>query len=43
MFGAAAALIEREFVTWVYLAFEALEEGFAGWAGAGTVVVGSCP
>ena len=43
MFGAAPALVGWEFVTWIDLAFEALEEGLAGRAGAGTAVMGSRP
>jgi hypothetical protein len=43
MLSAAAAFIPWECIVWVYLAFEALEEGFTGWASSGTAVVGSCP
>jgi hypothetical protein len=43
MFGATATFIGWKFVVWVYLAFEALEEGFAGWAGSGVAVAGAGP
>jgi hypothetical protein len=43
VFCSAAAFVEREAVVRIYLTFEALEEGFAGWASAGAAVVGSRP
>jgi hypothetical protein len=41
--GAAAAFVGRELIVGVNLAFEALEEGFACWAGSGTAVAGASP
>jgi hypothetical protein len=43
VFGAATAFFGRELAVGVYLAVEALEEGFAGWAGAGATVGGARP
>jgi len=43
VFGAAAAFVGRQLVVWVYLAFEALEERFAGRARSGAAVVGAGP
>jgi hypothetical protein len=46
--GAAATFVVWQLVARVYLALEALEEGFAGWAGlgwagAGAAVTGASP
>lgn len=43
VFGAAAAFVGWQLVVRVNLSFEALEEGFAGWAGAGAAVAGASP
>jgi hypothetical protein len=43
VFGTAAAFVDWQLVVGVYLAFEALEEGLAGWAGAGGAIARASP
>jgi hypothetical protein len=43
MLGAPSALVGREFAVRVNLAFEAVEEGFPAWRGAGITIGGAAP
>jgi hypothetical protein len=43
VFRATTSFVGWKLAVRVYLAFETLQEGFAGWAGAGTAVTGTRP